>query len=117
MPQALHELLAGRAGLSKLQDYDGLARVHDTWRSVPVGEDLALISPDDLNSWPSATLRGGRVVPDQDHLIAAILAAGLMAQLTMGHPERDRRASARSAVALYRECLNEMGRDEQSKGG
>ena len=54
---------------------------------------------------------------EQDHLIAAILAAGLMAQRPIAHPERDRKASARSAVALYRECLNEMGRDEQSKGG
>ncbi len=63
------------------------------------------------------TLNGGRVMPEQDHLIAAILTAGLMAQRPISHPERDRKASARAAVALYRECLNEMGRDEQLKGG
>ncbi len=56
-------------------------------------------------------------MPEQEHLIAAILTAGLMAQRPIVHPERDRKASARAAVALYRECLNEMGRDEQSKGG
>ncbi len=56
-------------------------------------------------------------MPEQDHLIAAIPTAGLMAQRPIVHPERDRKTSARSAVGLYRECLNEMGRDEQSKGG
>ncbi len=56
-------------------------------------------------------------MPEQEHLIAAILAAGLMAQRPIAHPERNRKTSARAAVALYSECLNEMGRDEQSKGG
>ena len=116
MPQALHELLAGRASLSKLQDHDGLARVHNTWRSVPVSADRTLMSPDDHNR-PTVILNGERAMPEQDHLIAAILAAGLMAQRPISHPERDRKASARSAVALYRECLNEMGLDEQSKRG
>ena len=53
-------------------------------------------------------------MPEQDHLIAAILTAGLIAQRPIGHPERDRKSSARLAVGLYRECLKEMGRPEQS---
>ena len=56
-------------------------------------------------------------MPENDHLIAAILAAGLMAQRTIGHPERDRKASARVAVALYHECLKEMELHEQSGHG
>ncbi len=56
-------------------------------------------------------------MPEQDKLIAAILTAGLMAQRPISHPERDRKSSARSAVALYRECLQEIGLGEQSKGG
>ena len=56
-------------------------------------------------------------MPEQDQLIAAILAAGLMAQRPIAHPERDRKASARAAMALYRECLHEMGLGEQSKSG
>lgn len=51
---------------------------------------------------------------EQDHMIAAILTAGLLAQRPAGHPERDRKASARLAVGLYRECLKEMARPEQS---
>ncbi len=56
-------------------------------------------------------------MPEQEHLIAAILTAGLMAQRPITHPERDRKASARAAVALYRECLNEMGLGDQSEVG
>jgi hypothetical protein len=56
-------------------------------------------------------------MPEQEHLIAAILAAGLMAQRPISHAERDRKATARSAVALYRECLHEMGLGEPSKSG
>ncbi len=56
-------------------------------------------------------------MPEQDHLIAAILTAGLMAQRPISHPERDRKASSSLAVALYRECMNEMGQAEPSKGG
>ncbi len=56
-------------------------------------------------------------MPEQDQLIAAILAAGLMAQRPIAHPERDRKTSARSAIGLYRECLHEMGLGEQSKSG
>ena len=56
-------------------------------------------------------------MPEQDHLIAAILTAGLMAQRPISHPERDRKASARSAIAQYRECLHEMGLGEQSERG
>jgi hypothetical protein len=56
-------------------------------------------------------------MPEQEHLIAAILAAGLMAQRPISHAERDRKAAARSAVALYRECLHEMGLGEQLKSG
>ncbi len=55
-------------------------------------------------------------MPEQDHLIAAILAAGLMAQRTVSHPERDRRASARVAVALHHEHLKELELGEQSAG-
>ena len=53
---------------------------------------------------------------EQDHLVAAILAAGLMAQRPISHPERDRKTSARMAVDIYRECLKEMGLEEQSTG-
>ncbi len=54
-------------------------------------------------------------MPEHHHLIAAILTAGLMAQRPIGHPERDRKASAKLAVGVYRECLNELGLGEQSK--
>jgi hypothetical protein len=54
---------------------------------------------------------------EPDYLIAAILAAGLMAHRPIGHPERDRKASAKLVVALYHECLREMELHEQSKGG
>jgi hypothetical protein len=45
----------------------------------------------------------------QDYVIAAILTAGLLAHRPISHPERDRKASAKLAVGLYRECMKEMG--------
>lgn len=54
-------------------------------------------------------------MPEQDHLIAAILAAGFLAQLPISHPERDPRANIKAAVALYyHECLNELSLGEPS---
>ncbi|MEE9221487.1 MAG: hypothetical protein V3U34_08190 [candidate division NC10 bacterium] len=55
-------------------------------------------------------------MPEQDHLIAAILTAGLLSNRPISHPERDRKAGAKLAVGLYRECLNEMGLGEQHEG-
>lgn len=55
-------------------------------------------------------------MPEEEHLIAAILAAGLMAQRPISHPERDRKSSARSAIAIYHECLKELKLGEHSKG-
>ncbi len=45
---------------------------------------LMNLSPDDFNDRSPVTLNGGRVMPEQDHLIAAILTAGLMAQRPIG---------------------------------
>lgn len=52
-------------------------------------------------------------MPEQDRLIAAILAAGLLAQRPISHPERDPKAIIKAAVALYHECLNELSLGEQ----
>ena len=60
------------------------------------------------------TLNGERALPEQDHLIAAILAAGLLAQRPISHPERDPKAIIKAAVALYHECLKELSLGEQS---
>jgi len=54
-------------------------------------------------------------MPEQEQLIAAILAAGMMAQRPISHPERDRKATTRLAVTLYNECLKELRLGEQSK--
>lgn len=59
-------------------------------------------------------LNGGTALPEHDHLIAAILAAGFLAQRPISHPERHPRANIKAAVALYHECLNELSLGEPS---
>jgi len=53
-------------------------------------------------------------LPEQDHVIAAILAAGLLAQRPISHPERDPKAIIKAAVALYHERLNELSLGKQT---